>query len=97
MHLNLFDWAIILLYIVLIFYSGIFMKKYVGNIGDFLVANRSMGFHLGMLSLMCTEIAMITSVYYAELGYKAGLGRVCFGLCGHAHRFFYSKLATAAK
>ncbi|HGY55042.1 MAG TPA: sodium:solute symporter family protein [Caldithrix abyssi] len=73
MHLNLFDWAIILLYIVLIFYSGIFMKKYVGNIGDFLVANRSMGFHLGMLSLMCTEIGMITYVYYAELGYKAGL------------------------
>ena len=32
-----------------------------------------MGFHLGLLSLMCTEIGMITFVYYAELGFKAGL------------------------
>ncbi len=73
MNLSFFDWTIILIYIVLIFYSGTLMKKYVGNIGDYLVANRSMGFHLGLLSLMCTEIGMITYVYYAELGYKAGL------------------------
>jgi SSS family solute:Na+ symporter len=32
-----------------------------------------MGFNLGLISLMCTEIGMITYVYYAELGYKAGL------------------------
>lgn len=48
------------------------MKKYIGGIGDYLVANRSMGFNLGLLSLMCTEIGIITYVYYAEMGYKAG-------------------------
>ncbi len=48
------------------------MKKYVGGISDYLVADRSMGFHLGLLSMMCTEIGMVTYVYYAEMGYKAG-------------------------
>jgi len=48
------------------------MKKYVGGISDYLVADRSMGFHLGLLSLMCTEIGMVTYVYYAEMGYRAG-------------------------
>jgi SSS family solute:Na+ symporter len=48
------------------------MKKYVGGISDYLVADRSMGYHLGLLSMMCTEIGMVTYVYYAEMGYKAG-------------------------
>lgn len=73
MSFNYFDIGIVVIYIVLIFYSGTVMKKYVGGIGDYLVANRTMGFHLGLLSMMCTEIGMITYIYYAELGYKAGL------------------------
>jgi SSS family solute:Na+ symporter len=72
MGLSYFDIAIVAIYVVLIFYSGTIMKKYIGGIGDYLVANRTMGFHLGLLSMMCTEIGMITYIYYAELGYKAG-------------------------
>lgn len=72
MNLTYLDIGIISLYLILIFYSGVIMKKYVGGIGDYLVANRSMGFNLGLLSMMCTEIGMITYVYYAEMGYKAG-------------------------
>lgn len=72
MNLTYLDIGIISIYLILIFYSGVIMKKYVGGIGDYLVANRSMGFNLGLLSMMCTEIGMITYVYYAEMGYKAG-------------------------
>ena len=73
MNFGVIDISIVIIYIVLIFYSGTIMKKYIGGIGDYLVANRTMGFHLGLLSMMCTEIGMITYIYYAELGYKAGL------------------------
>ena len=72
MNLSYLDIGIIVIYLILIFYSGSIMKKYVGGISDYLVADRSMGFHLGLLSLMCTEIGMITYVYYAEMGFKAG-------------------------
>ena len=73
MNFGAIDIAIVAIYIVLIFYSGTLMKKYIRGIGDYLVADRTMGFHLGLLSMMCTEIGMITYIYYAELGYKAGL------------------------
>lgn len=73
MNLSFIDVLVIIAYLFLIFFSGTIVKKYVKGIDNFLVAGRSMGFHLGLLSLMCTEIGMITYVYYAELGYKAGL------------------------
>jgi SSS family solute:Na+ symporter len=73
MNLSYFDIGIVAIYIVLVFFSGILMKKYVRGIGDYLVANRTMGFNLGLISMMCTEIGMITYIYYAELGYKTGL------------------------
>ena len=52
MNFDFLDVAIVVVYIILIFYSGTLMRKYVGNIGDYLVANRTMGFHLGLLSMM---------------------------------------------
>jgi SSS family solute:Na+ symporter len=72
MSFNFLDILLIVVYLILIFISGVWMKKYVGGIKDFLVADRSMGFNLGLISLMCTEIGMITYIYYAEMGYKAG-------------------------
>lgn len=73
MNLTAWDLVFVVGYLVLIFLSGILVKKYIKGIDNFLVAGRSMGYHLGLLSLMCTEIGMITYVYYAELGFKAGL------------------------
>jgi SSS family solute:Na+ symporter len=73
MNISYLDIGIISVYLVLVFYSGTLMKKYIGGIGDYLVADRSMGFQLGLISLMCSEIGMVTYVYYAEMGYKAGL------------------------
>jgi SSS family solute:Na+ symporter len=73
MNLSYFDIVIVAIYIVLVFFSGILMKKFVRGIGDYLVASRTMGFNLGLISMMCTEIGMITYIYYAELGYKTGL------------------------
>jgi solute:Na+ symporter, SSS family len=73
MNLSILDLVFVVAYLLLIFLSGTLVKKYVKGIDNFLVAGRSMGYHLGLLSLMCTEIGMITYVYYAELGFKAGL------------------------
>lgn len=72
MNLTTIDIILIVAYLILIIFSGSIVKKYIKGIDNFLVAGRSMGFHLGLLSLMCTEIGMITYVYYAELGFKAG-------------------------
>lgn len=73
MNLSIWDLIFVIAYLLLIFLSGTLVKRYIKGIDNFLVAGRSMGYHLGLLSLMCTEIGMITYVYYAELGFKAGL------------------------
>ncbi len=73
MNFNVLDLVIIFVYVIFIFFAGSIVKKYVKGIDDYLVAGRSMGFNLGLISLMCTEIGMITYVYFAELGFKAGL------------------------
>ncbi len=73
MNFNYLDLIIIFAYVIFIFFAGSIVKKYVKGIDDYLVAGRSMGFSLGLISLMCTEIGMITYVYFAELGFKAGL------------------------
>jgi SSS family solute:Na+ symporter len=72
MNFNTLDLIIIVVYVSFIFFSGIIVKKYIKGIGDYLVAGRSMGFNLGLISLLCTEIGMITYVYYAEMGFKTG-------------------------
>ena len=72
MNFNGLDLVIIILYVIFIFFSGVIVKKYIKGIDDYLVAGRSMGFNLGLISLLCTEIGMITYVYYAEMGYKTG-------------------------
>jgi len=72
MNFNGLDLVIIILYVIFIFFSGVIVKKYIKGIDDYLVAGRSMGFNLGLISLLCTEIGMITYVYYAEMGFKTG-------------------------
>ena len=79
MNFNYLDIIIILLYVLFIFFAGSIVKKYVKGIDDYLVAGRSMGFSLGLISLMCTEIGMITYVYFAELGFKTGLASLMVG------------------
>lgn len=72
MNLSIVDIIIIAVYILVVFLSGTLMKKYISGISDYLVADRSMSLNLGLISMMCTEIGMITYIYYAQLGYQAG-------------------------
>jgi len=97
MNLSYLDIGIITLYIALVFLSGILMKKYVAGIGDFLVADRTMGFNLGLISMMCTEIGMITYVYYAELGYKAGFASLIIAFPPMIVYFFLGKTGFIIK
>ena len=97
MNFSLFDLGIIAFYIVLVFLSGILMKKYVSGIGDYLVADRTMGFNLGLISMMCTEIGMITYVYYAELGYKAGFSSLIIAVPPMLVYFFLGRTGFIIK
>jgi SSS family solute:Na+ symporter len=72
MHFSAIDWLIVAVYLVACFGAGVYCRKYVGNVADYLVAGRALGTHLGIATLAATEIGTVTFMYFAELGYKSG-------------------------
>lgn len=80
MHFALVDWLIVGVYLSVVFVAGTIGQRYVRNSSSFLVAGRSMGIHVGMISLVATEIGIITYMYYAEMGVLYGFAAFIAGL-----------------
>lgn len=79
-HFTLLDWAITVLSLLGTLWIGLAVKRYVGRIEDFLVANRGMGVYVGTASLVSTEIGIITYMYQAQFGFVAGFSAFVVGL-----------------
>jgi len=74
------DWAIIVVYLVFSLAAGLYGKRFIAGLSDFLVAGRGIGLYLGVATLAATEIGTVTFMYYAELGYKTGFASFINGL-----------------
>src|SRR5215472_11186147 len=79
-HFGALDWAIIAVYLSATLGAGLYGRRFVGGITDFLVAGRELGTFIGIATLAATEIGTITFMYYAELGYKTGFAAFINGL-----------------
>ncbi|HWQ56427.1 MAG TPA: sodium:solute symporter family protein [Bryobacteraceae bacterium] len=80
MNFTILDWTIIVGYLVFSVSAGLYGKRYVSGLQDFLVAGRGIGLYLGVATLAATEIGTVTFMYYAELGYKTGFASFVNGL-----------------
>lgn len=80
MIFSLLDWAIIAVYLTFSVAAGLYGKRYISGLSDFLVAGRGIGLYLGVATLAATEIGTVTFMYYAELGYKTGFASFINGL-----------------
>lgn len=74
------DWTIIVVYVIASLAAGLYGKRYVSGLSDFLVAGRGIGLYLGIATLAATEIGTVTFMYYAELGYRTGFASFINGL-----------------
>ena len=74
------DGGLVGFYILLSLIVGIFIKKYVRNVNDFLVAGRSVDLHVGMASLAATEFGIITCMAASQLGYRYGFAGATVGI-----------------
>ena len=79
-HFSALDWIIVVTYLGATLATGLYGRKFVGGIADFLVAGRELGTFLAVATLAATEIGTITFMYYAELGYKTGYASFVNGL-----------------
>ncbi|MBI4027770.1 MAG: sodium:solute symporter family protein [Verrucomicrobia bacterium] len=66
------DGSIVGLYLLVTMAAGLWMRKYVGKVEDFLVAGREMNVYLGIASLAATEFGIVTCMYTAQNGYDKG-------------------------
>lgn len=79
-----FDWlvdgSIVGVYLLVVVAAGIWVRRYVGKVEDFLVAGREMDVYLGVASLAATEFGIVTCMYTAQEGYKHGFAGAIPGL-----------------
>ncbi len=76
----LIDGSIVGVYLLLTMAAGLWVRKYVTKVEDFLVAGREMNVYLGIASLAATEFGIVTCMYTAEAGYKYGFAGATPGI-----------------
>lgn len=77
----LVDGSIVGLYLLATMIAGLWVRKRVRKVDDFLVAGREMNLYLGIASLAATEFGIITCMYTAQAGYTQGFSGAFPGLC----------------
>lgn len=63
------DWGIVVAYLAISIFVGIWANRYVGNIAGYLVAGRTLRIRLALATMTGTEIGLVTVMYSAELGF----------------------------
>ncbi|MDA0807087.1 MAG: sodium:solute symporter family protein [Planctomycetota bacterium] len=63
------DWGVVVAYLVISIFVGIWANRYVGNIAGYLVAGRTLRIRLALATMTGTEIGLVTVMYSAELGF----------------------------
>lgn len=87
------DWVIVVVYLLGSLAAGIYAHRFVGRLSDYLVAGRTLGLHLGVATMIASELGLVTLMYMAQQGFTGGpaamhiavsyfLGIVVIGLSG---------------
>ncbi len=80
MRFTWLDWSLVFLYIIAVVAAGLMSRRRVTNISDFLVAGRQIRYHLGVATLVATELGLVTMMYFAEQGYRFGIASFIIGI-----------------
>ncbi len=66
------DWVLIIVYPTMSLFIGLFVRKFVKNMNDFVCAGRGLGTALGVATMTGTELGLITVMYSAQKGFSGG-------------------------
>jgi len=80
-NFNLYiDGGIVLVYLICIIAAGLWMRRFVSGVADYLVAGRRVDLYLGIASLAATEFGIVTCMANAQLGYQYGFAGITPGI-----------------
>ncbi len=80
MTLTFIDWIIIAVYVTGCLLAGLWMRRFVRGVEDFVIAGREVHVNLGIASLAATELGLVTVMYTAQLGYEKGFAGAVIGV-----------------
>lgn len=66
------DWCIVVGYLLVIVAIGVYVKRYISNVTDFIVAGRGLKTYLGIATMIGTELGLVTVMYSSQKGFTGG-------------------------
>jgi len=66
------DWCIVIGYLLAVVAVGVYVKRYVSNVTDFMVAGRGLKTFLAVATMIGTELGLVTVMYSAQKGFTGG-------------------------
>jgi len=66
------DWCIVIGYLLVIVAVGVYIRRYISNVTDFIVAGRGLKTFLAVATMIGTELGLVTVMYSAQKGFTGG-------------------------
>ncbi len=71
-HFGAFDWALVFFFLFAVTAVGVWSRKFVADMSDYVVAGRAVRAYLGVASIVATEMGLVTVMYSAQQGFQKG-------------------------
>ncbi|MEN8254938.1 MAG: sodium:solute symporter family protein, partial [Verrucomicrobiota bacterium] len=71
-NFSAFDWVLIIVYPMISLGIGLFVRRFIRNMNDFVCAGKGLGTALGIATLTGTELGLITVMYQSQKGFVGG-------------------------
>src|SRR5437764_4454138 len=71
-HFGALDWLIVFLFLVVSTTVGLWSRRYIRDLEGFLIAERRVRGHLGVASIIATEMGLVTVMYSSQKGFTGG-------------------------
>ena len=78
--LHWIDWAIIGLYLIGTMAIGFYVKRFIADMSDYVVAGRALQSNVGIATMIGTELGLVTVMYSAQKGFTGGFAAFHIGL-----------------
>jgi len=66
------DWVIVCVYLFGSVLIGLYARRYIANMADYVVAGRALKTYLGLATMIGTEMGLVTVMYNAQKGFTGG-------------------------
>jgi SSS family solute:Na+ symporter len=74
------DWAFVIGFLAISLSIGLFARKQIGSVDDFLLVGRKLRSFRGLATLASTEMGLVTIIYFSEEAYSNGFVAIIAGI-----------------